>query len=146
MSQKEQSMKLKILSLAVKGEEASWVIKAKAMSDLNETRNTYAASVRVDNEHFDRQVESVQNEMAKVEAQPDLFDDQKGELARLKNELKAIEANRKECEKLEVDSFTVAIEVVDYSKSVITMRVPEEALLEIVKIREKFSLFVMLFS
>lgn len=145
MPPKEQSLKLKILSLQVKGEEESWILKAKSMFGFSETRGNYNASVRVDHEYFDRQVKDKQNEIAKVEAAPDLFDDSRGELARLNDDLKDIDARRKEAEKLEVESFVATIEVVDYSKSTITMRVPEEALLEIVKIRESFSSFVMFF-
>lgn len=146
MSQKEQSTKLKILSLQVKNEEESWILKAKPMTGFTEAKPQYSASVRVDNEHFDKQVEGLQKEIAKVEAQPDLFDDMKGEVARLKSEIKDVEVSRKECEKMEVDSFVATVEIVDFSKDTITLRIPEEALLEIVKIREKFSLFAMLFS
>lgn len=145
MSQKEQSLKLKILSLQVKGEEESWILKAKSMFGFTETRGDYNASVRVDHEYFDKQAKDVQKEIAKVEAQPDLFDDSRGELARLNDDLKDVEARRKEAEKLEVESFVAAIEVVDYSKAIVTMRIPQVALLEIVKIRESFSSFVMFF-
>lgn len=146
MSQKEQSTKLKILSLQVKNEEESWILKAKSMNGFTEARPLYSASVVVDNEHFDKQVESVKKEIAKIESQPDLFDDAKSEVNRLKSEIKDIEVERKECEKLEVKNFTATVEVVDFSKSTIAMRIPEESLLEIVKIREQFSKFEMIFS
>ena len=130
----KQSFKLKILSLSVKENEVSWVVKAKSILGFTETRAIYEGTVKVDVAYFAKKITELEKDIEKCEESPDLFDDWKKEQGKLQKELAKLKEEEVKLKGLEIPKFDVHVETVDYTKWVFSIRVPEATILEIVKI------------
>lgn len=143
MAKTEQSLKLKILALSVKDNEQSWTMKAKSLISFGSSKAEYNASIVVDAEHYETRKKKIENDIKKAKSTPDMFDDSKSEINALQEDLKLLEQERKEYEKMEIKNFHITTEMVDYFKDTFTFKISESTLLSIINIRENFDKFVI---
>lgn len=143
MPKKDNSVKLKIVGLSVKNDDNYWQMIVKAFESFEATKSHYTASILVDNDHFDEQVKEVQEEIAEVKSQPDMFEDWKKEIARLEKSIDEINKQRKDIKSKEIKDFTLTTEVADYKNDTLKFSISEEQLLQIAAIRKEFNLFVV---
>lgn len=140
---KEKSFKLKILGLSVKEDEELWTMKAKSETSLDEVRSGYKTSIVVDEEYFKIKIEGIDKQLAKVIAEPDLFEDWKATKASLMKNKQEVEKERESLKKLELTGLTIYVEKVEFIKGVFFFRITQETVTGLIKIRDRFEAFVM---
>jgi len=138
---KEQKIGFQILNLSVSEDSKVWQLKIKS-AGISEAKAGYGVAIVVNDNFFDRQVKDCKNQIASIEAKPDMFEDYKTSIKSLNDNIKGIESERKDFKKLEIDEFDAECASVDFNKGVLVLEIPEDVITDIVKIRlniEKFN-------
>lgn len=103
----------------------------------------YTMSIIIDEEYFEDKIGELKNHIARVEKEPDLFDNAKNEIANTKERIKEAEAEKEELRKKETGEFVAIVHSADFDKDMLTITLPEENLLQVVAIRKDSEAFIV---
>jgi len=118
-------------------------MKIKSPFGLTEAKCGYSINISIDEEYFAQRVEELNNKIKNAEAKPDMFEDYKGTIQSLKDNIKGVELDKKEAEELEIEDFTATVSQVDFSKDTLLLEIPEEVVADIIKLRHNVEAYVV---
>lgn len=140
---KAKNIKFKIISLSTSDKDDGWVMKIKNPDGIIQAKNGYGISIIIDQDYFADKVQDLENRIEDVKAKPDMFEDYKKTLKSLEDNIDQVDIDRKELAELEISEFSALVNMVDFSKGILTLEIYEDVIGEIIKIRHDVEAFVV---
>lgn len=136
-------MSFSILSLLANDKATDWAIKIKNEDGLMESKRRYDVSVAVNTDYFKNKIAKIDEKIEEISGNPDMFDNWKENERDLKDQIKALNNEQADCEKLEIKDFIGKVNTVDYDKDVLVITIPEEIIEGLIKIRHIVDAFTI---
>ena len=140
---KEQKLKFKIVNLSVKDKVMDWSMKIKALFGVTEAKRNYKVNVQVDDEYFDKKIDTIQKKITERKSNPDMFDDYKASVKTLEKDIDKINEERADAEALEIQEFEAVVASADFDKNTLVFQIPQDRVEEIIKIRQNIEAYLV---
>lgn len=140
---KEVNVKAKIASMSVKDSDLGWQLVLRSKSGFGDVSPEYTVNIEVDQLIFDEKKEIISGRIAEIQKRPNMFDGGKEEIKDLKGELKDLDLEIEELEKLQIADFKAKVLAVEFVKGMLTLQVTDEVVVNLIKIRNNFNYFVV---
>ncbi len=118
---KEIKIKSKITSLSVKDTDLGWQLVLKSKGGFGDVSPEYTVNIEVDQSIFDNKKDALNGKIGEITKHPDMFDGGKTEIKDLKAEIKELDWEMDELEKLQIADFNAKVLSVEFVRGILTL-------------------------
>jgi len=139
----KKTMKFKIIDLRANDKAINWEMKIKSPFGLIEAKCSYVINIKIDDEYFSKKEDEIKQKIKDVEAKPDMFENYKETIQSLQDNMKGIESTKEELSELEIADFNATVTLADFTKDILTLKIPENVIINIINLRHEDKSFVV---